>query len=209
MSMSFEEAEAQVQRLMEQAGGSIDAYETPKASELQPNPFGEGDALPDAKQDHGLVVDNPEVYHPSKEEEDLFAGASLDDDLAGECGFGMGPEGISEPPPIGDEYEYHDVTERCGELDRVRAAFCLAKSSGIPQEVELDSGTYLTDRHTDGGWVLADPEKNIFYREEVGNLSGHRGTELFIWVKRFSDPRAPDVSYGYIHLNYVFLKKGD
>lgn len=196
MNGSFEDAEAEVQRLMEVAGGSVDAYEGHRPSP-GPDPF-ENDVVITEAPDEGL---------PSREDEERASREEFD--LG--CAFMLGLQpGDGEPTSIGDEFTYHGPTERCGELHEVQRSFRLARSNREPQEAQLESGPRSMVHHN-GAWVLLDPVKNICYQEETGNLAGHRGKELFIWVypalsAAMCRPPA-ESAFGYIHRGYVFTRK--
>lgn len=195
MSQSFEEAEAEVQRLMEIAGGSIDAYE-----KSRPAPTESG-------QPEQVTLEAGDEDLPTREDEELAL--KEEPDLG--CGFMLGLQpGDGEPNPIGDEFSYHAPSEKCGELHEVQRAFRLARSDQKAREVRLDSGSYPMIHHN-GAWTVLDQVKNISYREETGNLAGHRGNELFIWVypalSAVMNRPPAESAFGYIHRGYVFTRK--
>ena len=184
---NFDQANALISRIMENAGGSANAYEDLVAEKPEP------------------VQEVPETTpaEPEITDEDRLDGGDI-------CvnGIAILPEGrtwFGSPPAIDEAYEPKGIVDEAGELLAVYEALCESVDVGTPRDAKLESGTYRTEL---GGhnWMLKDPVKDrLYYQEDVSSTYEviHEG-DIFIWVMQISDN---DADLGYIHEGFVFLHK--
>lgn len=195
----FDQAAALVRRLMEDAGGSADAYEKPLPSS---NPTRDSEQaeetcfLPDS-------LLGPQEFGSQEEEED-----------DGSCADGMvdwdavGNRVWTNPPPVDDGYSPKGVVEDSEELLAIYKGFEKARRTNEPQAVRLETGVYQIERpwKLEKNWKLIDPVKDRLYLAEdvSGTFDIVSSEDLFIWVMPDSNR---DGDLGYIHMGYVFLRK--
>ncbi len=200
MVKDFGQASALIKRLMEDVGGSADAYEEPLSSpgRVEEEPVGPAileDETPEELVDPASVEDFPE-------EDDC--GVCVDGTIDWEE---IGDRVWTNPPPVSDEYQSAGVVEDSAELLSIYKGFERARFSGEPQMVSIETGTYQIERaHQDSDWQLVDTVKDRFYIAEWPPTYNDVVAEgdLFIWVMPESDH---DVDLGYIHMGYVFMHK--
>ena len=144
---NFNQASALIKRLMEDVGGSVDAYEQPLNST-------------------GLVL---EEEQPSSEPQAEEATLDQDSCFDGILDFRrVGDKKWTSPVPITDEYECGGVVEDHEELLALYLGFEQAIRTGKPQLAVLDSGTYPIEKTSrQGGWELRETIKNRVYCQET------------------------------------------
>lgn len=118
------------------------------------------------------------------------------------------------PKPVEDCYELLGNAISYGELYEIYTSFRFAQQTGEIQTVNLDNGTFEMTPNYGGGndMTLHDTVKGRKYVQQSSH-SPHSGEgyedvkedDLFIWV--ISDDSIEDKDLGYIHNQWVFLRK--
>ncbi len=189
MVRDFNQASALIKRLMEDVGGSADAYEQPLSSPgvVEGEPVGP------------VSLDLPD---PAPIEDDC--GVCVDGTIDWEE---VGDRVWTNPPPVSDEYQHVGVVEDSPELLAIHKGFEQARFTGQPRQVSIESGTYpITKAPASSEWELIDTVKDRLYLSAWPAMYNNIVAEedLFIWVMPESDT---DVDLGYIHMGYVFMHK--
>jgi len=196
MQTSFERAQSEVGRMLEDLGGSANAYEQAKTRSAQAdvNPFQNPEPLDTSDHPHD---DEPET---------LFGGTGDDSRPVDEalCGGSVEePRGFSPFPPISERYELVGNVEDMGELSDLFDAFVHASLTKEPGEVKMQTGTYEI-LCTENGWCLLDGAKGLRYLLDDGEASNMdpdvQLDDTVVWVIRARD----DADLGYIHQGWVY-----
>jgi len=199
VEQSLGQADALIKRLMEGLGGSADAYEEcPKSTGL----VVEEVVIDVVVEEEDLVKDTPDADDQDLlgDDEDLCITGDVDWDEVGNRVW-------TNPPPITDEYTSAGVVEDCDELLVIYEGFEEARSSGQPQLITLETGSYeVVKPSSSSNWRLQDTVKDRFYAEShpAQYLGVVDEQDLFIWVTPGSEPC---VDLGYIHMGYIFTRK--
>jgi hypothetical protein len=193
MSEKFDQAQALVKRLMEDVGGSADAYEPPLDPSGAPNEPGEEETEVSGSSDDADLG----IWTASAPTSDYEPEECADGDIQ------WPPEGVcwTNPDPVNDNYVSRGVVEDHAELLSLWKAFEAAIETGESQEAEMDSGPLNVEVSQTSPLIsLEDTVKDRCY---LYDCRGAAAGIIMIWVNTLST-RA---DLGYIQDGYVFLRK--